>query len=222
MAIVAHWEDAEGVAGTPRRPRRKLQLEARSALASGGSAEILVHDISATGLLLESPVELASGEAMTIDLPQAAGTRAKVVWNSGRLYGCQFDEPISSAALSAAQLRSAVGQPVDIAHQRGASSTDASFGARLQRLRKTRGISQAHVASRLGVSKPTVWAWEHDKARPVGSRIEDLADVLGVGSAELLAGGGTSEAESLVARSRERLAAAFGTSPEKVKIWVEL
>ena len=221
MAIKAHWEDTPGSGETPRTPRRQLLLEARSALASGASTDILVHDISATGLLLESPVPLTIDERIGIDLPEAGVTGAKVVWTSGKLFGCQFETPISAASLSAAQLRSAVGQPVDIA-QRAAPAADPSFGARLQRLRKARGISQAHVATRLGVSKPTVWAWEHDKARPVGSRIEDLAQVLGVAGADLTAGSGTSEADNLVARSRERIATAFGTSPDKVKIWVEL
>lgn len=221
MAIVGHWEEAEAAAGRPREPRRKLLLEARGALSSGASAEILVHDISATGLLIESPAPLGMDERISIDLPQAGATWARVVWTSGKLFGCQFHTPISSAALSAAQLRSAVGQPVEIA-QRNALAADASFGARLQRLRKERGIAQSQVATRLGVSKPTVWAWEHDKARPVGSRIADLANVLGVTATELLAEGNASEAESLIAQSREKIAAAYGTSPDKIRIWVEL
>jgi transcriptional regulator with XRE-family HTH domain len=221
MAIVAHWEETEASARTPREPRRKLMLEARGALPSGTSAEILVHDISTTGLLLESAVPLGVDEKIGIELPHAGTTWAKVVWNSGKLFGCQFHSPISTAALSAAQLRSAVGQPVNVA-ARDAPPADASFGARLQRLRKERGISQAHVAMRLGVSKPTVWAWEHGKARPVDARLADLADVLGVGSADLLSEPAVSETQDFIARSREQIAAAFGTSPEKVRIWVEL
>ena len=223
MAIAAHFEEAEGTAGRPREPRRKLQLEARGALPSGDAPSVVIHDISATGLLIESPVVLAIDERISVELPHAGATWAKVVWLSGKLFGCQFDTPISAAALSAAQLRSAVGQEVDIApHRPAETGPDASFGSRLERLRKTRGISQAHIASRLGVSKPTVWAWEHGKARPVGSRIAALAEVLGVASAELVSAPGTSEVDDLIARSRDQIAAAVGTSPAKVRIWVEL
>lgn len=226
MAILAHWEDVEATGGTPRQPRRKLRLEARGALPSGASTEILVHDISTTGLLLESPVPLMIGERISIELPHAGVTWARVVWTSARLYGCEFHTPISPAALSAAALRSAVGQPVEIAPSRPTAprppAPDGSFGARLQRLRKERGISQSHVADRLGVSKPTVWAWEHDKARPVDERIGDLAQVLGVEKGELLATQGLSDAQGVVARSRAGIADAFGIRPENVRIWVEL
>ena len=221
MAISAHFEELEATKGKPREPRRALQLEARGALPSGAEPSVLIHDISATGLLLESPVALAKEERIAVELPQAGTTWAKVVWNSGKLYGCQFDGPISNAALSAAQLRSAVGQPVEVTPPRLVAS-ETSFGTRLEQLRRERGISQAQVAARLGVSKPTVWAWEHGRSRPVDSRIDALADVLGVEVAELVAGPANTEIVALIDKSRDQIAAAFGTTPEKVRIWVEL
>lgn len=216
MAIPAHWEETAGE--TPREPRRKLALEAEGALPSGASAGILVHDISATGLLVESTLPLAIDERIAIALPEAGETWAAVVWESGKLFGCRFDAPISAAALSAAQLRGAVRQALAIA-PRGAGSGDASFGARLQRLRQLRGVSQTEVANRLGVSKPTVWAWEHDKARPIGERIEDLAHILGVTRSELMDPPGTAH---IVARCRKDIGAAFGIDPDKVKVSLEL
>lgn len=221
MAILAHWEEAEGSVGVAREPRRKLQLATRGALPSGNSAEILVHDISTTGLLLESPLELAMDERISVDLPQIGNVWARVIWSSGKLFGCQFHTPISNAALSAAELRSAVNQPVQVPQAR-AHGHDFSFADRLQRLRKARGISQSYVATHLGVSKPTVWAWEHGKARPAGGRIGDLAEVLGVTPNELLSDSHGTEAEGLIARSREQIAAAYGTTPDKIRIWVEL
>jgi transcriptional regulator with XRE-family HTH domain len=221
MVIRAHWEETEDAGGRAREPRRKLLLEARGALPSGAQTEILVHDISATGVLLESAAPLAIDEKIGLDLPHVGIIAARVVWTSGKLFGCQFHTPISAGALSAAELRSAVDQPVDIVARRPATP-DASFGARLQRLRKQRGISQSHVATHLGVSKPTVWAWEHGKARPVGERIAALAAVLGVTGEDLLSGATLSPSDNLVLRSRAEIAAAFGVGADKVKIWVEL
>lgn len=222
MPIPAHWEDAVSPGQAPREPRRKLCLEARGALSSGLSAEILVHDISATGLLLESILPLAGDERIAIDLPEAGETWARVVWDSGKLFGCRFDTPISAAVLSAAQLRSAVGQRVDVEPSVEPLRGESSFGARLQRLRQEAGISQTHVAAHLGVSKPTVWAWEHGRARPIGARMDDLAEVLGVTRAELVAAPTLPEGADVVARCRKDIAVAFGVAAEKVRIALEL
>lgn len=222
MPIPAHWEETATPAATPREPRRKLCLEARGALPSGASAEILVHDISATGLLIESALPLAIDERIAIELPEAGDTWAQVIWDSGKLFGCRFDAPISLAALSAAQLRSAVGQAVDVASRREGRGSGGSFGSRFQRLRQEAGMNQAQIATRLGVSKPTVWAWEHDRARPIGARLDDLAQVLGVTRADLMSATRAPGGEEIVARSRDEIAEAFGIPPEKVRIWVEL
>jgi transcriptional regulator with XRE-family HTH domain len=221
MAIVAQLEENAQSVGTPRDRRHKLRLEAQGALASGDAARVLVHNISATGLLLECPLPLAIDERIAVELPHAGPTWARVVWTSGSLFGCQFKTPISAATLSASQLRSAVGQEVAIPG-RSEAVPDASFGSRLQRLRADRGLSQTQVAASLGVSKPTVWAWEHGKARPAGGRIEALAQVLGVQPAALLSGAADSPLDDLITRSRAEIAAAAGTRTEKVRIWIEL
>lgn len=226
MAIIAHLQQAEGHAGAPREPRRTLNLEAQGSLESGGATKVLVHNISATGLLMESTVALSGEEWITIELPQAGSCRARIVWSSSDLYGCQFETAIPKAVLSAAQLRSAVSDKVDIAESRAAESRapapDTSFGVRLQQLRAARGLSQSQIANALGVSKPTVWAWEHGKARPVEERLDGLAEVLGVDRGELHPRQRASTLEDLVARHREQIAAAVGTSPNHVRISIEL
>lgn len=221
MAIAAHFEDTADSTDTSRAPRRTLRLETQGELASGEATEVLLHNVSATGLLIETRTPLAVDERIAVDLPHAGPTWAKVIWVSGKLYGCQFDEPISSAALSATQLRSAVAEQVDLAPHHDLVPEE-SFGLRLQRLRKERALTLGGIATRLGVSKPTVWAWEQGKARPVESRIDALAEVLGVDRMELIAGRHTPVLRELLARSREQIAAAVGTSPENVKIMIEL
>ena len=221
MAITAHLENSAKTGGQRREPRRQLRLEAQGALATGDSTDVVVHDVSVTGLLLESTVSLSQGDTIEIDLPFAGPTGSKVVWSSGNLYGCQFEEPISAAALSAAQLQSAVGHEVEIS-ARPPSTTDESLGVRLQRLRKGRGLTQSQIAAALGVSKPTVWAWEQGRARPVDDRIEALAQVLGVSAAELLSGVNASALQAVLAKAREQVASEMGTSPDNVRIMIEL
>ena len=108
MAIWAHFQGPAVLAGKDRARRRTLQLEAHGALPSGTGTAVQVHNISASGLLLESEVALDVGEALLIDLPHVGSTAARVVWRSGGLSGCEFEIPLSRAALSAAELRSAI------------------------------------------------------------------------------------------------------------------
>jgi transcriptional regulator with XRE-family HTH domain len=58
-------------------------------------------------------------------------------------------------------------------------------GTKLHRLRKERGMTLGDLATALNVSKPTVWAWEHDKAQPLPDRVADIARSLGAEPDEL-------------------------------------
>ena len=218
--IEAQLEQTAHGAGSRRGSRRALRLETVGSALAGDTVAVIVHNISATGLLFEGGPELALGERIEIELPEAGLTEARLIWTSGAIHGCQFDHPISAATLSAAQLRSAVGGGIDSAP---AAAAGERFGARLQRLRRARGLTLAQVAATLGVSKPTVWAWEQDRARPLAERIDALAETLGVTHEMLQPGpdeaGGA--ADRLAAVRRE-IADFSGTDPARVRIMIEL
>ncbi|MGN6501189.1 MAG: helix-turn-helix domain-containing protein [Tsuneonella sp.] len=221
MAINAHFESTANEPGTPRAPRRTLKFDATGERASGDAAEVTVHNASTTGLLIECAEPLAEGEQIAIDLPHTGRTMAHVVWSSGRLYGCRFQTPVSRATLSAAQLRSAVGESVELAPSAPVSG-GGTLGSRLQQLRKARGLTLANLADALGVSKPTVWAWEHGKARPVEGRFDALAAALGVGRDELTPSRSSAVSDELVDRCRSQIAEAAGVGPANVRIFIEL
>jgi transcriptional regulator with XRE-family HTH domain len=221
MVIHAHLEEPAGPAGKSREPRRTLQLETQGITTLGDAAHVLIHNVSTTGLLLETQVPLDASQQLMIDLPQAGATLATVMWQSGHLFGCQFDAPITSAVLSAAQLRGAVEREVALSSGQPVAADDG-LGKRVQRLRKELGISQGRLAEQLGVSKPTVWAWEQGKARPVESRIASLAEALGVSSGDLLSGQENPALRALLATCREQIAGVVGVDPEKIRIVIEL
>ncbi|MEO1488384.1 MAG: XRE family transcriptional regulator, partial [Pseudomonadota bacterium] len=50
--------------------RRSLFLEASGALPGGLEANVLIHNISAAGLLLETELSLNSGDRLLLDLPE--------------------------------------------------------------------------------------------------------------------------------------------------------
>lgn len=226
MPISAHFQEIEPSEGQPRATRRRLLLETHGALGSGIQTQVLVHNVSETGLLLETQDELEIDDTIDLDLPEVGIARARVVWSSGPLHGCEFDAALSAAALSAAQLRSTVENgggigPAPVPAGPAAIGGE-TLGERLHRLRKLRGLTQGELAAQLGVSKPTVWAWEQGRARPIEERLEAIAEALGVAAADLRPSRSIAGLPELISRCREQIAAAVETSPEKVRIMVEL
>lgn len=221
MAMTVYLNNSPRSAGNGRASRRQLRLPLHGSKATGAEIEALVHNISATGMLVESKVPLEIGEIVEVNLPHSGKTAARVIWTSGDLSGCQFEMPISPATLSAAQLRSVVGPDARAPSDQPAAAAE-SFGVRLQRLRTAKELTQGQLAVRLGVSEPSISAWELDKARPKAGRMEALSDVLGVEIAELL---GFDEAENLnglVARAKAQIAKAAGVGPSNIRFTIEM
>ena len=235
MAIKAHL-DKQPIAtldegGQRSTPRRALRLETSGVFAGAREANVTIHNISAAGLLLETSQALEEGEQLALDLPEAGAVVATVMWRSERLYGCAFAAPISNAALAAAQLQGfAPGTPIrpegqpsnSPAPPQGAAANGEALAARLGRLRREAGLTLADVAAALGVSKPTVWAWEKGKARPLPERLGAIAAALGVDAEVLAAAPVSREVEGVIAECRARIAEACGTRPDAVRIMIEL
>jgi PilZ domain-containing protein len=91
--------------------RRRLSLD--SSLQSTGE-DVTIHDISASGMLIETAAELAVFDALEIELPETGITPALVIWNSGRYFGCEFKQHLSQGAISAALLRSLPAAPAEL------------------------------------------------------------------------------------------------------------
>ena len=212
MTFAAQFED-KAEAEQRDEPRRTLRLAVEGRLPQGREAAVTVHNISATGMLIETESPLAEGDTFAVDLPEAGERSARVVWANDPMYGCRLAAPLDTAALSAAELRGdAIETPI--------ADRPEDFGARIHRLRIERGLSLADIAAKLGVSKPTVWAWEHGKARPVEKRLAALAAALGVmpGGLDPAPSGSSEELEN----SRRRIAQTYGVEPMRVRIMIEL
>lgn len=219
MPIAAHWDTPTGADQNSRAPRRRLRLEAQGSSTTGEKGLVVVHNISSTGLLVESSIALSQGERIDIDLPLVGPTQASVVWEGGGFFGCEFAAPISAAAISAAQLRATA--PVATPTPRDEHAGEP-FGMRLQRLRKAKGLTLMQVALAVGVSKPTVWAWEQERSRPTPDRYETLARALDVDISALIPERNDRALREMLGRFKEQIAQAMGTSPDKVKILLEI
>jgi hypothetical protein len=124
MAILAELHPQRRTSERRVALRRTLQLTVRGETPTGDSAQVLVHDISVTGLLLETSADLLIGETIEVDVPEGGPTSAIVMWNSGRFFGCQFHGRISPAAVSAAVLRSPFEMTSDNLGSANAESTE--------------------------------------------------------------------------------------------------
>ena len=113
MALQARL--AASKAGNRRTsPRRTLSLQ--STLVDG--EEVIIHDISRTGLLLETTALLTERQVLDVELPEVGLVQANVVWRSSRYVGCRFAKPVSQAAVSAALLRNPITRPEDLSGER--------------------------------------------------------------------------------------------------------
>ncbi|MGY6551058.1 MAG: helix-turn-helix domain-containing protein [Erythrobacter sp.] len=220
MSIKAHLKSVNDQRSDGRRELR-LETSARSAGAAGSHPDgnVVVHNISAAGLLIETTLSLDVADQLMIDMPEAGEVAAVIVWRSNNLYGCAFAEALDQAVLAAAQLQAKPAAYASPAPLGGG----AALGVQLNRLRRERGMTLADVADALGVSKPTVWAWEKGKARPLPERLDAIAEALGVETQELQsASAADPAAEMLIRDARMRIAAAYNADPSAVRIMIEL
>jgi transcriptional regulator with XRE-family HTH domain len=220
--------------------RKELHLRLTSIAGHRAASNVTVLDLSQTGVLLQTSARLAAGETLQINLPHAGFRAAQVVWTSGEFVGCRFEQPISSAAISAAQLRSepsaAVRSVSRAAIESGAAAGDG-FGARLRRLRSQYNLSQSALAKLVNVTKLSVWKWEHGDVRPRPGTVAALANLFAVSESELLGGappppdqpaaqsGLESAPEGLaeiIDGCKATIAAHLGTTSDKVEITVNL
>ena len=222
MAIHGFLESTEGTHNVGRAPRRTLHLEAHGATASGEATDVVIHNISIDGLLLESPVVLEPGSSIAIDLPEAGTVSGERRVDQRRPVRLPLRRPATPRRPGCR--RTAQPDRGPACHLPARPDAPDDLPTRIQRLRKERGLTLAQVAGQLGVSKPTVWAWERGRARPIEERVEALAHALGVTRGELDGDRRNlgRRGREMLARAREQIAAAFGTSAEKVRIMIEL
>lgn len=118
--------------------RRSLRLEVEGSSPGQGAVKAVVHNLSETGILIESPLDLAVGEAINFELPHAGVVSATVMWASGGFFGCEFAQPIAPSGISAALLKAEFETPAthplqtnrDRADSELEKSDDLSLGAK--------------------------------------------------------------------------------------------
>lgn len=107
MRLEAILEQSDAELETRATTRRALKLAVRSHSPAVGELQVVVHNISRTGLLVEAPEgSLAVGDGLLLEVPEAGPVESKVVWESGGFFGCKFRTAVSQAVVSGAVLQS--------------------------------------------------------------------------------------------------------------------
>jgi hypothetical protein len=97
--------------GDPRvAVRRTLRLPVNAQL-SGDAVQADIRNLSESGLLVETAVDLAIGEILYLELPEAEIIEAAVIWSRGRFFGCEFKASLPKRVLSATLLLSPNNRP---------------------------------------------------------------------------------------------------------------
>lgn len=214
-------------------PRRRLQLAA-GARQGDRMANVAVLNLSQSGLLLRTDVDLALDEPLMVRLPTGEDHAARVVWSADDLFGCRFLKPLTRAQVSIAEVKADVGEHAEDRAQAG--DGQETIGARVKRERLASGLTLAELASLVGVSKPTLWKWESNRIRPRQEMLKPLACALGIGELELVYGappappaptvrgkerGGARRSLNLaqiIGESRRAIAEAAGIDEDRVEI----
>jgi hypothetical protein len=115
MSLSARFEELVGHTDRRSGDRRALRLTVDANLSGSPDMAVRVHDLSESGILIETPEPLATGQNFEVMLPLTGPVDTVVVWNSGRYYGCEFSRSVPSAAVSAALLKAEPkGVPLDL------------------------------------------------------------------------------------------------------------
>jgi len=207
-----------------RDVRRKMRLNVARKAADGRTGEVLVHDLSTSGILVQTEDLLAIGEVIEVELPRTGVHHIEVVWASGSFFGCRFLEPVPPAAISAALLKSGPEPAPQQPSSEKSPASAGSFGARLAALRAEQGWGIEALAERLGVSRQAVWYWETEQRLPRAEHFKAIVDLFGLQEQDLLGrrDGPASGARSLVDKLKREIARQNGVDEARVRIVIEL
>ena len=115
MALAAEFHDlpqdlSDENAEKRYASRRTLRLTV-AARSSSDLPSVVIHNLSTTGLQIETTEKLKIGERFDVVLPESGATEVGVVWATDNFFGCEFVKPISPGTVSAALLSSPAKSP---------------------------------------------------------------------------------------------------------------
>jgi PilZ domain len=89
------------LARADRRSGVRVRLSRRAVLrCDGKAAEVEIEDLTCDGCRIKAPIDLPPSSRVSIGLAGIGHTPAYLVWRSGDLYGCAFEQRLPPAAVA--------------------------------------------------------------------------------------------------------------------------
>lgn len=231
MTIQAIVEQPSATDDRRETARWRIRLDMPAALGEG-RANLVIHDISTAGMLMETGSQLEIGQSLILSLPESDPVTACIVWQNAPLFGCRFDQPLSPAVVSAVRLRSPASVAPKIIARPSEAEAAPELGEHLRRLRQEQGLTRAALSERTGFSKPTIWGWETGRTTPRKGNLLILAGIFGLTERQLLFGEGlpvcaqakaphAPSLQMVIDLSKAEIARAAGVAQSRVHIHIE-
>lgn len=184
MTLDAHLEFFESAHG--ERVRLWLHEPLHAKELSG--LLVKVHLATPSGLIIEADRPATAHDHLEVAFSADVRVAARVLWTSGNLFGCEFENAIPATQASASRHDGEL-PPENFRRRRTdaalANSAGETLGTRMRNLRSQRGMTQDDVAVSLSVSVASVSHWEADRSFPKRGRLADLARLFAVPAADL-------------------------------------
>jgi hypothetical protein len=98
MSFSALLYDAADQGPLPPKQHR-TRLDANAIKPGGTTQAVIVHNLSTHGLLAEAYQPLPDDHPVVFDIPGLGPVTARISWRGDNLYGCEFERPLSAAAV---------------------------------------------------------------------------------------------------------------------------
>ncbi|WP_310467420.1 hypothetical protein [Sphingomonas sp.] len=105
MPVIAARTSKSALRERRASPRRRLCLEVQAEISPGCWTDVIIHNLSRSGFVMEAAGSPAIGTRIHLRLLNDP-VAARLIWNCRAHSGCEFERPLSSPALSATLLKS--------------------------------------------------------------------------------------------------------------------
>ncbi len=94
MSVEQERSDYKPSADNRTAERNAVQMFADLRLGVGQKFKVSVLDLSRTGFRLETGNHIDVGKSIFITIPDFTSLAARIAWNHGTIYGCEFTSPL--------------------------------------------------------------------------------------------------------------------------------
>ena len=226
MNLMSTVAAEERDANLARGERFSSRLEVSAATSRGATIDIVIHDLSTKGMLIETADGLSVGDHVALGDFNQALPNAAVAWSSGPFHGCTFTEPIAESLVYEVILSGRADMAAEA--EKPELANPVRPASQILKLRQRQGLTTEEFANLIGVSRQAVWYWETGQRKPRGEQIRKIEEIFG-SSVDSGAGQGAlspvaaeqSQPSACIDSCKEAIAKALGIDASSIRISID-